>query len=153
MRRTDRQITEKSSIEEIINEAKVCRIGFSQENRPYILPMNFGYENNTVYIHSAKEGTKLDILKQNNEVCFEIDVKAELVERETACSYTMKYYSVIGFGKAYIIENEEEKKKAFDVIMKKYTGKTGFEYNSNALSSTVTIKIELTEISGKKAGY
>ena len=66
MRRKEKEIVEKSEIEAVISKASVCRLGMAEEGMPYVVPLCFGYENNTLYFHSAKEGKKVDILKKNN---------------------------------------------------------------------------------------
>ena len=62
MRRKDKEIKDKKEIESIIKRAKVCRIALSDNNMPYIIPVNYGYKNNCIYIHSASEGKKIDII-------------------------------------------------------------------------------------------
>ncbi|MFC1532217.1 pyridoxamine 5'-phosphate oxidase family protein [Thermodesulfobacteriota bacterium] len=64
MRRKEKEITKKSEIEAVINKALVCRVGLSDNNFPYIVPLCFGYQDNTIYIHGALEGRKIDILKK-----------------------------------------------------------------------------------------
>ncbi|HML05207.1 MAG TPA: pyridoxamine 5'-phosphate oxidase family protein [Methanobacterium sp.] len=155
MRRSDKEIKDKETIQWILKEALVCRIALCHDNKPYIIPMNFGFKDNCLYLHSATEGRKIDILKENNNICFEVDIKNEIVESENACNWGMKYYSLIGSGKAIFIEDIEEKKKSLDIIMQKYNEKDNksSEYSKSALDKTVVIKIELTEITGKKSGY
>ena len=69
MRRSDREIADKSEIIRIIEKCDVCRLALSQNNAPYIVPMSFGYEyadnKLTIYFHCAKEGRKLDIIREN----------------------------------------------------------------------------------------
>lgn len=155
MRRSDKEIKDKETIQWILKEALVCRIALCHDNKPYIVPMNFGFKDNCLYLHSAAEGRKIGILQENNNVCFEIDIKNEIIKSEIACNWGMKYYSVIGFGKANFIEDIEEKKKSLDIIMRKYSenNNKSFEYSKSALDKTIVIKIELTEITGKKSGY
>jgi uncharacterized protein len=76
--------------------------------------------NNHLYFHSAKEGKKIDIIRKNNQVCFEMDVEGEIVKGQKACFWGMKYVSVIGFGQAFFIEDNIGKRKALDILMKKY---------------------------------
>jgi nitroimidazol reductase NimA-like FMN-containing flavoprotein (pyridoxamine 5'-phosphate oxidase superfamily) len=117
--------------------------------------MNFGFKDNCLYLHSAVEGRKIDILKENNNICFEVDIENEIIESEIACNWGMKYYSVIGSGKAYFIEDTEEKEKVLDIIMQKYSANDAksFEYSPSALANTTVINVKLTEITGKKSGY
>ena len=153
MRRKDKEITEKSVIEKIINDAEFCRIALSNGNEPYIIPMNFGYKDNCVYMHSAKEGKRLDIMKVNNNVCFQVESQVELLRGENPCGWSTRYYCVIGFGKATIIDDIDEKRRALDIIMEKYTERPSHEYSENALNKVLAIKVELNSITCKKSGY
>ena len=124
MRRYDKEIKNKNTIEWILKEAKICRIGLCENNKPYIVPMNFGFKDNCLYLHSAHAGKKIDILNKNNNFCFEVDIKTELVTSKNACNCGMKYYSVVGFGKSHFIEDINEKKEALDIIMQKYSNRS-----------------------------
>ena len=117
MRKKEKEITEKSDIESVIRQAVVCRLGLSDNNMPYIVPMCFGYMDDTIYLHSSYKGMKANIIRENPNVCFEIDTDVELVEAENACDYGMKYKSVIGFGNATFVENADEKEKALSIII------------------------------------
>jgi nitroimidazol reductase NimA-like FMN-containing flavoprotein (pyridoxamine 5'-phosphate oxidase superfamily) len=152
MRQKEKEITNIPEIEAIIQKAEVCRLGLAVDNTPYIVPVFFGYENNCLYIHCAKEGRKLDMIRQNNTVCFEMEVDTKITRRDkTACQWSSAYRSVIGYGKAFILENPEEKKQALDVIMRHYSGKTSFEYKKKAVEEVAIIKIVVDHMSGKKS--
>ena len=79
MRKKEREITDIGEIEKIIRKATVCRLGLALNDVPYVVPLSFGYADKTLYLHGAKEGKKLDIIRQNNRVCFEVDVDSEVV--------------------------------------------------------------------------
>lgn len=151
MRKKEREIKDINEIEAIIRKAKVCRLGLAVDNTPYIVPVNFGYEGRCIYIHCATEGRKLDMIRQNNVVCFEMDVDDEIIDGgEVACKWGTTYRSVIGYGKAIIVEDFDDKKQALDVLMKHYTGKTDFKYTKKSIETVGIIKIEITELSGKQ---
>lgn len=95
MRRYDKAIKDQDLIENILKDAKICRIALIDEGMPYIVPMNYGYKDRRIYLHSAHEGRKIDILKKSNQVCFEIEYKTELLKAEQPCQYGMKYYSLV----------------------------------------------------------
>ncbi|HUU20350.1 MAG TPA: pyridoxamine 5'-phosphate oxidase family protein [Sedimentisphaerales bacterium] len=152
MRRKDKEIRDIATIENIIRKASVCRLGLCDNGRPYIVPLCFGYKDKTLYFHCASEGKKLDILRKNNNVCFEIDIDYELIKAKEACKCSIKYQSVIGFGKAAFIEDIESKRKAFDIIMRNYSDGS-FEYPVEAIKNTVIIKVEVESMTGKKSGY
>jgi len=153
MRRSDKEITDKVLLEEILEKAITCRIGMCDGDIPYVVPVNFSYKDECIYFHSAKTGKKLDIIKENNNICFEIDIDNELVQQEKICNWGCKYYSIIGFGKAYLIEDNENKRNAMDVISGHYSGKEKHEFSEEALNRVVVIKIEIESMTGKKSGY
>ena len=150
MRRREKEIVEKAEIEAVIAAAEVCRLAMADNGQPYIVPLCFGYRENVLYFHSAMEGKKLDILKKNNRVCFEFDIDIEIKEGKTGCDYGMKFQSVIGFGQAYFIDDDESKRSALDVIMRQYTTDE-FEFPEKAVDKTVVIKVEIESMTGKRA--
>jgi nitroimidazol reductase NimA-like FMN-containing flavoprotein (pyridoxamine 5'-phosphate oxidase superfamily) len=117
------------------------------------VPLFFGYENNCLYVHCAKKGRKLDMIRQNNTVCFEMEVDTEIKGRDKpACQWSSSYRSVIGYGEAVIIEDFKEKTRALDVIMRHYSNKNSFEYKKKAVAEVAIIKIVVNHISGKQSG-
>ncbi len=148
MRRSEKEITDESAMEAIIHASLVCRLALSDGNQPYIVPLCFGYQNRTLYFHSALEGKKIDILKKNNRICFEFDVNSEIIKAEKACKWGMKYQSVIGFGKAVLVENIAEKKKALNIIMNHYSDRD-FQFTDKAIKKIAVIKIEIEGMTGK----
>ncbi len=150
MHRNDKQINDTAAIEDILSRATVCRLGLCVNNQPYVVPLCFGYKDNALYFHCAGQGKKLDILRKNNNVCFEVDIERELIKGEAACDWGMKYKSVIGFGKAVFIEGTESKRKALDIIMQQFSKDT-FEYPANAIENIVVIKINIESMTGKQS--
>jgi len=154
MKRKEKEIKNRDEMERILEEANACRIALSDNLVPYIVPVAFGYENNIIYFHSSPEGKKIEILKKNNNVCFEIDTNIEVVKNlATPCIGTIKYYSVIGFGKASFIVDLEKKKKALDIIVRHYLPGNLFSYSEDSLNKVVVVKIEISIMTGKKSGY
>lgn len=153
MRRKDKEISDNSEIEDILNKAQVCRLGLCENNIPYVVPMNFGYRDGILYLHCATEGKKLDIIRANNNVCFEVDIDHELVKGGDGCNWSYKYRSVIGFGKAYILDGYEEKKLGLDAIMEHYSGQFTHQYSEKAVNAVCVIKVEIENMTGKKSGY
>jgi len=155
MRRKDKEITEINAKIDVIQKCKVCRIGLSENNLPYIVPMNFGYafENNTLtlFFHSAKEGRKMDIIKNNNNACFEVDCDAQLIEAEGACAHSYAYKSIIGFGKILLLDELNEKIEALNKIMKHQTGKEEvFTFADEKVRSIAVYKMIVEEFTGKQ---
>ena len=153
MRKKDREIKDAQELKEILQKADVCRIAFAGDGIPYIVTLNFGYiwkDNLTLYFHCAKEGRKLELMKKNNMVCFEMDIDHEIVRAEIACDWGMKYRSIVGLGLLESITDEEEKKKGLDCIMDHYGFAGKKEYDEKVLSITEALKLTVTEFTGKK---
>ncbi len=152
MRRKDKEITDIDEIERIIKKAIRCRIGLVDSDEPYVVPVSFGYERNALYFHSALEGRKVELIKKNNKICFEIDTDVEVVKDKKPCAWTMKYRSVIGVGRAYILENDEEKSHGLKLIMKQYT-EGNFSFPKSVPDSVLVVRVNIGSITGKKSGY
>ncbi|UCF92646.1 MAG: pyridoxamine 5'-phosphate oxidase family protein [Desulfobacterales bacterium] len=148
MRREEKEITAPTEIEAIIRQAAVCRLAMVDGDRPYMVPLCFGYRSGELYFHTASEGKKLDILKKNNRVCFEFETGVRLRRGPTACEWGMHYRSVIGFGVASLIEDAASKRRALDIIMANYADGT-FEFADASLNQTVVIKIDVASMTGK----
>jgi len=150
MRRKEKEITEASAIEAIIKKSLVCRIALSEGNFPYIVPLSFGYRDKMLYFHGPLKGKKIDIIKKNQNICFEFDINTEIVKAEDACHWSMKYQSVIGFGKAVLLEDLDEKRKALDIIMSQYSDRT-FQFDDAILKKLGVIKVEIESMTGKQS--
>jgi len=149
------EIKDKSEIEEIIKSTKVCHVAVVDDNMPYVFPMNFGYENNVLYLHSAPIGRKIDIMKKNNSVSISMEKDSELYFQhvDVACSYAMKFRSVILFGKISFISENDEKIRILNIIMNHYTNKSDFKYNKPAIDNVAVMRIDIEHITARKRGY
>jgi uncharacterized protein len=151
-----RQITLQSSMEEIIAKCLYCSMAMvDQNNQPYVLPMNFGYADGVVYLHSAPEGKKINIMRNNSNVClsFSADLELRHQNKDVACSYGMKYRSVLIYGKVEFIDDPEEKRRVLDILMKHYTGRDDFKYNDPAIKNVLIYKVVAEKMEGRELGY
>jgi nitroimidazol reductase NimA-like FMN-containing flavoprotein (pyridoxamine 5'-phosphate oxidase superfamily) len=151
MRRFEYEIKDQTEIDNIIRSAKVCRLGMSADDQPYIVPLCFGYEAGSLFFHSAGEGKKLDMLEVNSNVCFEFDLDHALNQAEKPCDWGMTYRSVIGFGTASVVDDIEAKRQGFDAIMRQYSDRS-FTYPDGELKGTSIIKVQIHSMTGKKNG-
>lgn len=152
MRRKDKEIRTREEMVEIIEKATVCRLGLCRDNVPYVVPLNFGYRDGCLYLHCAKEGRKMDTIRANPRVCFEIDTDVEVVRAEQPCDWGMKFASVIGFGAASLLEDPEEKKQGLDAILEHYSSEPRQPYPESYLEHTAVIRVEVQEMTGKRSG-
>jgi len=145
-------IKDRDTIEGIIRSAQVCRIGLVDEGQPYVVPVCFGYADGVLYFHSAPRGRKVEALRKNDAVCCEFDVDVEIVRNGDACKWSVRYRSVIGFGRASIVAEPEEKRRALDTIVAQYGGKPQ-AYPEDTLQRTAVIKVQIDRMTGKTSGY
>ncbi|MCE5213461.1 MAG: pyridoxamine 5'-phosphate oxidase family protein [Methanobacterium sp.] len=149
MRRKDKEIIDEKVIKQILEKSLICRIALCDRGRPYLVPMNFGFKNNRLYLHSASEGRKIEILRRNNNVCFEMDSGIKVVKAEKPCQWGMKYSSIIGTGKARFIEDFQKKIEAINIIMQKYAPNRIFRYDDEMVKDVCILIVEIDELTGK----
>jgi uncharacterized protein len=150
-----RTLTNVKEIEEIIRKCQVCHVAMiDQECKPYIVPMNFGFKGAVIYLHSSKIGKKIGILKNNPEVCIEFstDYLLRYQNEDVACSWSMKYRSVLAYGKVKFIEDDQQKSEHLDLIMKNYTPKE-FKYNPPSIREVCCWKVNVERFEGRVYGY
>ena len=152
MRRKDREITSRPVIDGILRSATLSRIAMVDEEMPFLVPVFYAFDGNSLYFHSAQAGRKIDILKRNNDVCFEISVDHDIIESEEACDFEAKHRTVIGLGKAFFVEDEPQKIKALNMIVGNFTDRK-FEYPKTNLARTAVIRIDIKSVKGKMHGF
>lgn len=151
MRRIEKECIEE--VEEIIRKAGVCRIAIANDDIPYIVTMNFGYTDipgRRLYFHCANEGRKLEMIRKNNYVCFEMDIDHKLSQGEKACDWGIKYRSVVGYGNITIVTEKETKKRGLNCIMNHYGGEGDHLYDEKVLEKMTILQLDIKEMSGKK---
>lgn len=109
MRRLDKQISDPNLIEEIFQKGTIVHVAMLDDDKPYQVPLNYGYENNTLYMHSARAGKKIDLLRKNNLVHFQIEAGVEVKNTDQAYRCGTNYECVMGYGKATIVDDSKEK--------------------------------------------
>ena len=152
MRKANQEITDKTIIEEMLKQAQICRLAMIDNGIPYILPFNFGYHENCIYIHSASAGKKIDILKINPLVCFEVEQKAEIITDEIACKWSTLYRSAVGYGNVEIVTDFEEKIRGLEIIMKQHGAGSKLIFEPKEVEIIVILKLSISSITGKQSG-
>ena len=150
MRKSEKEIKNRAELEEVIQKAEVCRLGFVDGDEPYIVPMNFGYRDNALYFHCAPEGRKLDLIRKNNKVCFELEADVELISGTPACRWSTLFRSVIGTGRAFIVEENDAKLRGMAILMAHYT-KSPPLFEPENLAKAVVIRVDIIQMTGKKS--
>lgn len=152
MRRKDREITDKNRIEEFIEKEQILRIAFYDEGDIYIVPINYGYLYDgkyTFYFHGAKAGRKYELAKNKPNVGFEIDGNYMLLKSEAACDFSATFQSVIGTGSLSLVEDNSEKIKGLNAIMKQTTSRSDWHYSNEMLEAVAVYRLDVDKLSCK----
>lgn len=154
MRRKDREITDINEIKNVISKCSCCRLGLSDNGKIYIVPMNYGWEENngvfTFYFHSSKTGRKIDLINKNCYAAIELDCDNELMVGVEACDYSEFYKSIIGEGNISVIDDSYSKLYALNKIMFQNMGKGDWKIPALMLKNVFVFKLETTSLSCKE---
>jgi len=149
MRRSEKSIYDPEIIQDVFERGDICRLGMIDRDSVYIVPMNFGYENKYIYFHSARQGRKIDILKENPLVSFEIDVDHKIKAGDSACLWSASYLSVMGKGRVEFVSDPGKKMRGLNLIMKKYSRKDDWDFPDDIVAGTLIFRISTEHISCK----
>lgn len=149
----EREVTDINEIKIILDKSMIVHIGMVDDGEPYVVPMNYGYTLEDgelcIYLHGATVGRKIDIIKKNPKVFFEMECDVTPFEGKVACQYGTTYASVMGKGTAVVLENVNEKIDGLARFMKTQTGKD-FSFDERMVSIVSVIKITATDFTAKK---
>lgn len=148
MRRKDKEIRGDAAIDGILDRARVCRLAMVDGDSPYVVPLCFAHWDGVIYVHSALKGRKIDLLKKNPRVCFEVDDLLETLEAGDPCDWSLRYQSVIGFGRAVFVDDPEEKQKGLNIVFRRYAGRDG-AFAEGKMRATAVIRIDIDTMTAK----
>ena len=155
LRRRQRAMDDRDRQEQLLRQCKVCRLALCDGDRPYVVPLNYGYswdrDGLRLYFHSAREGRKLDLLRRAPRACFEVDDGGELTPGETACQHGWAYRSLIGEGAVRFLHGEE-KRTALNVLMAHQTGRSDWTFTEEGCQSVAVFCLEVSHLAGKCRG-
>ena len=153
MRRKDREVRDPALQREILDRCKVLSLAMVDENRPYVVPLSFGYEwkdHLTLYCHCAMQGRKIGLLAKNPSVCFSLYCDDQIVEGPRACDYGTTYSSLIGEGIVRTVQDEDEKRSGLIALMRQHTGSEAFAFSASDLAHVMVLAIDVSALSGKR---
>ncbi len=151
-----RAISDQNEIEGIISQCLVCHVAMTDaDGKPYVIPMNFGYLDGIIYLHGAQHGKKTGILQQHPDVCinFTTDHLLRYQNEQVACSWSMKYRSVLCYGKVEFITLPGEKMDAMQIVMAKYAPGGEFKFNPPSIREVNVFRIRVAKYEGRAYGY
>lgn len=154
MRRHDKEIQSVEAIEDIIGRCCICHIALNDNGIPYVLPMCFAYRDGTFSFHSASEGRKIAALRKHPDVCISAVAGYDVLRHGNGCSWSMRYESVVGFGRVRFIEEAAEKRMTLDRILRRYADGACFstDYPEEILRRTVVFDVRCDTLTAKVSG-
>lgn len=151
MRRLDKEITNRHEIDEILHTCQVCHVAFAVDNEPYVVPLSFGYDNESIYLHTARSGKKIEYLEANNKVCFELEHNVQLqTDKTNVCKCTFLFESIIGYGRIVELTDPVEKEQGLHHIVTHYSG-ANQELKPMVQANVRVWRIAIDSISGKRS--
>ncbi|MEG1577548.1 MAG: pyridoxamine 5'-phosphate oxidase family protein [Oscillospiraceae bacterium] len=151
MRKKEREMTDRAELLNVMAACDSCSVAFFDEEYPYVIPMNFGICDTdgaiSLVFHGANVGHKLDLLRQNPKVGFEMSTKHVLSFLPRSCDSEMKYESVCGNGTMEILP-DDQKIGALTALMNHY-GRGPYDFDSRVVSATTVLKLTIYELTGK----
>ncbi len=146
-------IENREEINKIIQACKTCYLAMSENDHPYVLPMNFALDENTIILHSAQFGRMWETLKRNPNVCINWTLGEELAwqDERVGCSYRVKSKSAIVEGVAEMVDDYDEKVRCLELLMAQYSDRE-FKFNAPAVKNVGIIKVRIQHISAKEFG-
>jgi nitroimidazol reductase NimA-like FMN-containing flavoprotein (pyridoxamine 5'-phosphate oxidase superfamily) len=153
VRKSDKQIKDTNVIIDLLNTCHVGRLGtVGIDGYPMIKPLNFAFSAGRIYVHTAKEGEKIEHIARDSRVCFEVDLPIAFVKGgENPCRAEYLYRSVIIRGRAHLVENRDEQIFGLRCLMRKYQPEGGYgDFSEEKLRITGVVRIDIEEMTGKE---
>ena len=150
-RRKDRTIDDRKEIEALLDRMPVGRLGLTTDEGPYVLSVNYLPTEGCIYFHSAREGKKMDALRDNPRVCFLVEDVGSQVQWKVGCGFSQIYESVICFGNSELVENEEEKRLILDQLTKRFLpSEVSLQpFDPKKVKNTAVVKIKVDWMTAK----
>jgi nitroimidazol reductase NimA-like FMN-containing flavoprotein (pyridoxamine 5'-phosphate oxidase superfamily) len=153
MRKSNKEIKDEAVIAGLLGSCTVGRLGtVSQDGYPMIKPLNFVCHEKKIYFHTAQEGEKIEDIRRDNRVCFEVDLPIAYVQGDAnPCHAEYLYRSVIIRGRAHLIADSQEKVFALQKLMEKYQPDGGYgAFPGEKLAITGVVRIDIEQMTGKE---
>jgi len=150
MRRHEKEITAQGELEQILWQGRICHLAIPDAPLPYLVPLNYGYQEGTLYFHSAPQGRKIELLEKYLRARFSVTIDYGIIEAERACSWGARFTSVMGYGRIEFIEDPPAKQAALHILMAQYTDQT-FNFEEAQVDATRIFKLAIESMSGKQS--
>lgn len=150
MRRHEKEITAQGELEQVLWQGQVCHLAIPDDPLPYLVPLNYGYQNGALYFHSAPHGRKIELLERQLRARFSVTIDHGIIKAERACSWGARFTSVMGSGRIEFIEDTQQKQAALQILMAQYSDQP-FSFEETQMDATRVFKLVIESMSGKQS--
>src|SRR5271165_2792670 len=152
VREPQRAVYDRDAINQILDEAFLCHVGFVADGQPYVIPTSYGRDGDVLYIHGSAASRMLRNLDQGVPVCVTVTLVDGLVLARSVFNHSMNYRSVVILGKAALVEDPEEKLAALRTLSEHILPGRWDEArqpNERELKATSVLRVPIEEFSAK----
>ena len=150
MRRHEKEITAWGELEQVLWHGRVCHLAVPDDPLPYLVPINYGYQEGALYFHSAPQGRKIDLLQRQLQARFCVTIDMGIIEAEEACNWGARFTSVLGSGRIEFIDDPQKKQEALHVLMAQYSDRV-FAFAEAQVAATRVFRLVIESMSGKQS--
>ena len=147
MRRKDREQNSQAFMAQVLAEAEEICVAFNTGAAPHVLFLNFAHCGNSIYVHCAVEGRKLDCIRKDNRVGFTAAAGVQVIPEK----FATRFRSVCGHGRAVLLEEAEARQAALVIIGDRYAAACPRPVPEAMLARTLAIRIDIEEMTGKES--
>jgi nitroimidazol reductase NimA-like FMN-containing flavoprotein (pyridoxamine 5'-phosphate oxidase superfamily) len=157
VRRSDRAVEDEGWIRDFLRRAPVGTLATVYEEQPFINTNLFVYDDaaNAIYMHTAQVGRTRANVEADERVCFGVSEMGRFLPADEALEFSVEYAGVVVFGRAHVVEDDDEAHHALQLLLDKYAPhlKPGRDYRpivDAELARTAVYRIQIDSWSGKK---
>lgn len=151
LRRKDRLISDAEEVMAILDDARVMTLALADGGQPFAVPVYYAREGNSLWFHSAREGSKVRILRENPRLCFVVSLDQGFIPSESPCDFEARHRTAIGFGRACFVDDGGEKRRALGLIVARFS-KAKFDFPQEAIERTLVVRVDIESLTGKRHG-
>ena len=150
MRRHEKEFSARVELEQVLWQGQVCHLAIPDDPLPYLVPLNYGYQEGALYFHSAPQGRKIDLLQRQLRARFCVTIDMGIIEAEEACNWGARFTSVMGSGRIEFIDDPQKKQAALQILMAQYSDRV-FTFAEGQVTATKVFRLVIESMNGKQS--
>ena len=149
LRKSHKQVFESAAAQDILDRGQVLRLAMCSGDQPYLVPLNYVHDQGRIYLHTGRQGLKMEFLRANPKVCFEVTVDVELLPSALPCKWNCAFRSVLGFGRVVEVEDPSERRRGLEMIVTRYAGPGPHRPAAEAAERVCVLRLDIESLTCK----